>query len=57
MLARYLSDPQKHEKIGCGLSTTNAKTSQAEPIMEMKKKIRAIIPKASGGGANQEKDQ
>jgi hypothetical protein len=53
MLGRYLSDPQRHEKIGCGIGTVNAKTSPADDIKEMKKKIRAIIPKASGGGANQ----
>lgn len=57
MLGRFLSDAQRHEKIACGLATTKAKTSPAEPIQEMKKKIRANIPKASGGGANQGKDQ
>ncbi len=57
MLGKFLSETQRHEKIGCGLATVNAKTSPAEPIVEMKKKIRAIIPKASGAGANQGKAQ
>jgi hypothetical protein len=44
-LGRYLSDPQRHEKIACSIPTTNAKTSPAEDIANMKKKIRAIMPK------------
>jgi hypothetical protein len=53
MLSRYLSDPQRHEKIGCSISTVNAKNSPAQDIKETKKKIRAILPKEYGGGANQ----
>jgi hypothetical protein len=52
MLGRYLSDPQRHEKILCGVATVNAKISPVEDITAMKRKIRAIIPKAPGGGAN-----
>lgn len=53
MLGRYLTDPQRHEMIACGIPTINAKISPAEDITAMKSKIRAIIPNASGGGANQ----
>jgi len=53
MLSRYLCEPQRHEKIACGIPAINAKTSPAEDITAMKTKIRAIIPKAPGGGANQ----
>jgi len=51
MLSRYLSDPQRHEKITCGTATISAKTAPAEDITAMKSKIRAIIPKAAGGGS------
>ncbi|KAN0096695.1 hypothetical protein V8E51_015500 [Hyaloscypha variabilis] len=53
MLSRYLSDPQRHEKITCGTATINAKIAPAEDITAMKSKIRAIIPKAPGGGSAQ----
>jgi len=53
MLSRYLSESQRQEKIACGIPTINAKTSPAEDITAMKTKIRAIIPKAPGSGANQ----
>jgi len=53
MLSRYLADPQRHEKTACAHSTANTMTSPAEDIKEMKKKIRAIIPKASGARSNQ----
>jgi hypothetical protein len=45
MLDRYLSDPQRHEKIACGILTTDIKRSPVEDIAEMNKKIQAIIPK------------
>jgi hypothetical protein len=53
MLSRYLSDPQRNEKIAGGIPTISAKASPAEDIAAMKVKIRAFIPKAPGGGANQ----
>jgi hypothetical protein len=53
MLSRYLSDPQRHEKVPCGIPTVNAKTSPAEDIAAMKVKIRTVIPKATGSGAGQ----
>jgi hypothetical protein len=48
MLGRYLSDPQRHEKIPCGVPTVNAKISPEEDIAAMKSKIRAITPKLPG---------
>jgi hypothetical protein len=55
MLGRYLSDPHRHEKVPLGIATVNAKTSPAEDIAAMRSQIRALMPKAPGGGVNQPK--
>jgi hypothetical protein len=49
MLGRYLSEHQRYEKVPLGIATVNAKTSPAENIAAMRSKIRALMPKASGG--------
>jgi hypothetical protein len=55
MLSRYISDHHRHEKVPLGIATVNAKISPTEDIAAMKNKIRALVPKAPGGGANQPK--
>jgi hypothetical protein len=41
---------QRHEKIACGVATVNTRSSPAEDITAMEKKIWATIPKDSRAG-------